>query len=230
MDAGPGTDPGAFGFYLTTWVVMMAAMMFPAVAPMVVSFRGLRKGIGSGALFVLGYLLVWTASGLIAYGALKAGRAADIAWLGWHRGGRWLVAGLLVVAALYEVTPWKHACLSRCRTPGQFRCAGALRTGVAHGIWCLGCCWLLMVVLFALGAMSVTWMIVVTLLISAEKLLPRRGPAVALVAAVVGVLAVWVAAAPQDLPGLTVPGSPAAIRAMRAMDGPSSMRMSSSMR
>jgi predicted metal-binding membrane protein len=234
MDAGPGTDPGAFSFYISTWVVMMAAMMFPSIGPMVLTFRGLQRGRSLGrraeaesvGLFVIGYLLVWTASGLLAYGALKAGRAADIGWLGWHRGGRWLVAGLLGLAALYEVTPWKNACLIRCRSPLGFLVSrwrdgrtGAFRMGTEHGAWCLGCCWLLMVVLFALGAMSLTWMIVVTLLISAEKLLPRRVPGIALVAAVLGVLAAGIAAAPGDVPGLTIPGSPAAMRAMQAMGG-----------
>jgi hypothetical protein len=79
--------------------------------------------------------------------------------------------------------------------------------GATHGAWCLGCCWLLMVVLFALGAMSLTWMIVVTLLIAAEKLLPRAGLGTAGVAAVLAALAVGVAAAPRDVPGLTIPGA-----------------------
>ncbi|MBV8431525.1 MAG: DUF2182 domain-containing protein, partial [Solirubrobacterales bacterium] len=234
MDAGPGTDPGAFSFYITTWVVMMAAMMFPSIGPMVLTYRNLQAGrrveraaaVQAVGLFVLGYLALWAASGLLAYGALKAGRAADIGWLGWHRGGRWLVTGLLAAAALYEITPWKQACLTRCRSPLGFLLGrwqdgrtGALRMGVEHGAWCLGCCWLLMVVLFALGAMSITWMIVVTILIGAEKLLPRRIPGIALVSAVLAALAVGVAAAPADVPGLTIPGSPGAMRAMQAMSG-----------
>jgi predicted metal-binding membrane protein len=238
MDAGPGTDPGAFGFYITTWVVMMAAMMFPSIGPMVLTYRSLQAGRRVGrqvaaqslGLFVLGYLALWAASGLLAYGALKAGRAVDIGWLSWHRGGRWLVTGLLGAAALYELTPWKQACLTRCRSPLGFLLgrwqdgrSGALRMGVEHGAWCLGCCWLLMVGLFALGAMSITWMIVVTLLIGAEKLLPQRIPGIALVSAVLAALAVGVAAAPADVPGLTIPGSPSAMRAMGAMAGAHSM-------
>jgi predicted metal-binding membrane protein len=81
MDAGPGTDPGAFGFYIVTWVVMMAAMMLPSIAPMVLTYRGLqlrsRSGSVNTALFVAGYLVVWAASGLLAYAALRpAGRLA----------------------------------------------------------------------------------------------------------------------------------------------------------
>src|SRR5437588_8811116 len=83
MDAGPGTDPGAFGFYIVTWVVMMAAMMFPSIAPMVLMFRRLQTGrqpasaAPASALFVAGYLLVWAASGIIGYALLKSGRALD---------------------------------------------------------------------------------------------------------------------------------------------------------
>jgi predicted metal-binding membrane protein len=88
--------------------------------------------------------------------------------------------------------------------------------GVEHGALCLGCCWLLMAGLFALGAMSITWMIVITALITVEKLLPRRKLGVAVVATLLGALAVGVAAVPQDVPGLTIPGSSAAMHAMGA--------------
>jgi predicted metal-binding membrane protein len=229
MDAGPGTDPGAFGFYVSTWVVMMAAMMFPSIAPMVLTYRGLQVGRRAGSantgLFVTGYLIVWAVSGLLAYGALKAGRSLDGGLLGWHRGGRWVAAGVLGASAVYEFTPLKEACLGRCRSPLGFLIGswkdgsgGAFRMGLEHGAWCLGCCWLLMVALFALGAMSLIWMIVITVLIGVEKLVPNRALGTAAVAAVLAALAVGVAAAPADVPGLTIPGSPAAMRAMGAMD------------
>jgi predicted metal-binding membrane protein len=228
MDAGPGTDPGAFGFYVVTWVVMMTAMMFPSIAPMVLTYRVIQRSrqtraasaagpaaTGTSlAVFVAGYLLVWTASGLLAYAAFKGARALHPSWLAWHQGGRWLVAGLLAAAAVYEITPWKHACLTRCRSPlgflvGRWRDGrgGALRMGVEHGAWCLGCCWLLMVGLFALGIMSLTWMIVITVLIGAEKLAPRRLPGIGFVAAVLAALAIGVAVAPGDVPGLTIPSA-----------------------
>jgi predicted metal-binding membrane protein len=230
MDAGPGTDPGAFGFYVTTWVVMMAAMMFPSIAPMVLTYRRLqaRRGVGaaSTAMFVGGYLLVWAASGLVAYAVLKAGRSLDGGLFSWHRAGRWVAAGVLATAALYEFTPLKQACLTRCRSPlgfllGSWREGpdGAFRMGVEHGGWCLGCCWFLMVGLFALGAMSITWMIVITLLIGLEKLLAHRLVGTGAVAGVLAALALGVAAFPQHVPGLTIPGSRAAMRAMDAMDG-----------
>jgi predicted metal-binding membrane protein len=229
MDAGPGTDPGAFGFYVSTWVVMMAAMMFPSIAPMVLTYRGLQAGRRAGtantSVFVGGYLIVWAATGLLAYGALKAGRSLDAGFLGWRSGGRWVAAGILAAAAVYEFTPLKDACLGRCRSPLGFLIGswkdgsgGAFRMGLEHGAWCLGCCWLLMVALFALGAMSLIWMIVITVLIGVEKLVPNRALGTSAVAAVLAALAVGVAAAPRDVPGLTIPGSPAAMRAMGAMD------------
>jgi len=175
---------------------------------------------------VAGYLVVWAASGLLAYAALKAGRSLDGGLLSWHRGGRWVAAGLLAAAAAYQFTPLKEACLTRCRSPlgfliGSWRdgYGGAFRMGLEHGSWCLGCCWLLMVGLFALGAMSLTWMIVVTILIGLEKLVWRRALVTAVVATVLGVLAVGLAATPRDVPGLTIPGSPAAMRVMGPMGG-----------
>jgi predicted metal-binding membrane protein len=234
MDAGPGTDPGAFGFYMSTWVVMMAGMMFPSIAPMVLMFRRLELGrrgstrwLGTTELFVTGYLAVWAASGLVAYALLKAGRA----WLGdafaWNAAGRWTATGVLLAAALYEFTPLKHACLKRCRSPlgflmGSWRDgrAGAVTMGIEHGGWCLGCCWALMMALFALGAMSLTWMLLIAALISGEKLLPWRTASAAGVAGLLAVLAVGVAVAPSRVPALTVPGSSRPMKAMSNMGAP----------
>jgi predicted metal-binding membrane protein len=221
MDAGPGTDPGALGFYVTTWVVMMAAMMFPSIAPMVLMYVGLQRGrrvrgmaapAGASACFVTGYVLLWGAAGLAGYALLKLGRELDGGFFAWGRAGRWAAVGVLAAAAAYEFTPFKHACLGRCRAPLGFLVsewrdgrAGALRMGIVHGAWCVGCCWVLMAALFALGAMSLVWMVVIGLLIAAEKLLPRRAVATAGVAAVLAALAIGVAAAPAQMPGLTIP-------------------------
>jgi predicted metal-binding membrane protein len=221
MDAGPGTDPGALGFYVTTWVVMMAAMMFPSIAPMVLTFVGLQRGRRAKGMaadraatpsFVAGYLLLWGAAGLVGYGVLKLGRELDGGFFAWNHAGRWTAAGVLAVAAVYEFTPMKYACLRRCRGPLGFLVtewrdgrAGALRMGFVHGAWCIGCCWALMAGLFALGAMSVPWMIVIAVLIAVEKLLPWRAVATASVAALLAALAIGVAAAPAHVPGLTVP-------------------------
>ncbi|HEX8004794.1 MAG TPA: DUF2182 domain-containing protein [Trebonia sp.] len=228
MDAGPWTDPGAFGFYITTWVVMMAAMMFPSLAPMAVVLTRLERGRPAPTLttplFVIGYLAVWTASSLVAYAVLKAGRAWTGDLFAWHRAGQALAGAALFVAAAYEFTPLKTKCLRKCRSPFGFLTnswrdgpGGAFSMGVRHGAWCLGCCWALMVALFALGAMSLTWMAVVAALIAAEKLLPWRRIAIAAVAAALLALAAGVAAAPADVPGLTVPGRMPSAPTMKMM-------------
>ncbi|HEY1596315.1 MAG TPA: DUF2182 domain-containing protein [Thermoleophilaceae bacterium] len=235
MDAGPGTDPGTLGFFLTTWVVMMAAMMFPSIAPMVVAYAGLargrrERGLGDGRgatpAFVASYLLLWALAGLLGYAALELGRGLGGGFLAWHHAGRYAAGAVLAAAAIYQFTPLKHACLRRCRAPLGFLVTewregrgGALRMGALHGAWCLGCCWALMAGLFALGAMSVPWMVVIAVLVAAEKLLPWGAVAGAGVAAVLAALAIGVAAAPAQVPGLTIPshgmGMPAMTRAMR---------------
>ena len=156
--------------------------------------------------------MLWAAAGLAGYAVLKLGRDLDGGLLAWDRAGRWAAVGVLAVAALYEFTPLKEACLRRCRGPLGFLIAewregrgGALRMGLAHGAWCVGCCWALMAALFALGAMSLAWMIVVALLIAVEKMLPWRAVATAGVAAVLAGLAIGVAVAPGHVPGLTLP-------------------------
>ena len=213
MDAGPGTDPGALGFFVSAWVVMTAAMMFPSIAPMVLAYAGMQRGRrASTPLFVAGYVVLWGAAGLVAYAALKLGRELDGGLFAWHRAGRATAAGVLAAAAIYEFTPLKYACLRRCRAPVGFLVTewrdgrtGALRMGLVHGAWCLGCCWALMAALFALGAMSVPWMIVIAALIAVEKLLPWRQVGTVAVATVLAVLAIGVGAAPARVPGLTVP-------------------------
>jgi predicted metal-binding membrane protein len=224
MDAGPGTDLGTLGFYVGSWVVMMAAMMFPSVAPAVRSYSRVhrRREGGEGpvrtgtatAFFVAGYLVTWTAVGLAAFGLFEAIQGLDIGWLAWDRGGKYVAGGVILVAAAYELTPAKDACLRECRRPVDFLMehwsdgvGGALRLGMEHGAWCVGCCWGLMAVLFALGVMSVGWMVFVGVLIAVEKLAPwHRGPRLA-IAALLVVIGIAVAAAPDSVPGLTVPDS-----------------------
>jgi predicted metal-binding membrane protein len=215
MDAGPGSDPGALGFFVSTWVVMMGAMMFPATAPMVLAYAALGRSRRSGTgFFVAGYLLLWAAAGLAAYGLLELGRALDGGFFAFDHAGRWAAGGVLAVAAVYELTPLKDICLRRCREPIGFLTTewrdgrwGAVRMGLVHGGWCLGCCWALMAGLFALGAMSLFWMVAIALLITAEKLVPWRAAATTGVAVVLAALAIGVAAAPTRVPGLTVPSS-----------------------
>lgn len=233
MDAGPGTDPGAFSFYVVSWVVMMAAMMFPSITPMVMAFalvqrrrrdRGAADRAVSTWVFVAGYLIAWTAFGLAAYGVFVGLREVSPTALSWHRGGPYLAGSILVAAAAYQLTPAKDVCLRRCRGTLDFvlrewrdGATGALRMGIVHGAWCVGCCWALMAALFALGVMSLTWMIVIAGLIAVEKLLPSKRLANSSVAAVLVVLGLAVALVPHDVPGLTIPGSATAMRAMPGM-------------
>jgi predicted metal-binding membrane protein len=191
MDAGPGTALGSLGWFAVSWLVMMAAMMLPSLVPAVLG--------GARAAFVAGYLAVWTAAGVGAYLLFEAVRRLDVAFLAWDRAGRYVAAGVVLAAAAYQLTGAKAACLEHCRTPAA--------SGLRHGVNCVGCCAGLMAALFALGVMSLVWMAVVAALIAVERLAPRRTPAVYGVAAVLAVLAIWMAVAPGQLPGLTLPGA-----------------------
>jgi predicted metal-binding membrane protein len=230
MDAGPGTDLGALGFYISSWVVMMAAMMFPSSLPMVLAYARVagafraRGRSGSTSAFVGGYLVSWAIYGLLAYGLFDLVRSLSIGVLRWDRGGRYLAGGVVVAAALYQLTPAKDACLRRCRGPLEFLTEewrdgrrGALWMGALHGAWCVGCCWALMAALFAVGVMSVGWMIFIAALIAIEKLLPWRRPTSLAVALVLLALGLGAALVPEQVPGLTLPGASAAHHAMSAM-------------
>jgi predicted metal-binding membrane protein len=234
MDAGPGTDPGTLGFYVSAWVVMMAAMMFPSIAPMVLTYarvsprmHAARPRRGTVAVFVGGYLLTWTVFGVAAYALFAAVRAAAWPVLGWHRAGPYLAGGVIMVAALYQLTPAKDACLRRCRAPFAFITdewrygrRGALVMGALHGAWCVGCCWGLMAALFAVGVMSLGWMVFVSVLVAAEKLSPWPRPANYAITALLLALGLGVALAPNRVPGLTLPDSPQASSRMSTMQAP----------
>ena len=224
MDAGPGTDLGALGWFLGVWVVMMAAMMFPSLAPTVALYAKMtrRRGTSLALLFTSGYLLVWGAAGVGAYGLFRVGRNLFGGDLAWHAGGRWFAAGVLAVAAVYELTPLKEVCLAKCRSPlgfllGTWRDGrlGALEMGCRHAGWCFGCCWALMAALFALGVMSLTWMAFVAALIALEKTLPWRRAVTWGTTAVLLVLAIAIIAAPHAVPGLVVPSAQNVMHAMR---------------
>jgi len=216
MDDGPWTSLGGLGWFVSVWVVMMAAMMFPSVAPTVALYAQMarRRWPGAPLLFAAGYLITWGLAGAAAYGLFVAGRAALGGPLAWDAGGRWAAGATLAVAAVYELTPLKDVCLGKCRSPlgfllGSWRDGrrGAVELGARHGAWCVGCCWALMAALFALGVMSLVWMAVVAALIAFEKTLPNRPLVTYGTAALLGVLAVLLVAAPDAIPALTVPGS-----------------------
>lgn len=213
MAMGP-TMGMAAPLFLVMWVVMMIAMMFPAAAPMIVTFHRVQAGRrqrGSGFVstwvFVAGYLAVWTLAGAVAFAAAVAAEVvARNAGLTPATAAR-IGGALILLAGLYQLTPWKDVCLTQCRTPTMFivtswreGAGGALRMGALHGAYCLGCCWLLFLVLFPLGVMNIAAMAAITVLIVAEKTLPW-GRRIAWASAVVLIaFGVVVLAAPTALP------------------------------
>jgi predicted metal-binding membrane protein len=220
MDGGPGTSLGSVGWFTGAWATMMAAMMLPSLAPTVAAYAVQVRGRARWTLFALGYLLVWVTAGLSAYGLFELGKELLGADLAWHAGGRWAAVGVLALSAGYQLTPLKAICLRRCRRPpppAGLGIPGAVATGLRAGAWCIGCTWALMAALFALGVMSITWMVLIALLVALEKVGPWRRVGRAVTATVLVALAVGVAVAPSDVPGLVVPGSSGAMHAMKAM-------------
>ena len=205
--------------FLLFWVVMMAAMMFPTAAPMILTFHRIEAGkrargdsFVSTWIFVAGYMAVWGMAGIVAYlGALAAeavGAQFDLSAATAARIG----GVLLITAAIYQLSPLKHMCLAKCRSPIGFILTswrdgrlGALRMGLAHGGYCLGCCWLLFVVLFPLGIMSIAAMVLVTLIVFAEKSLAWERSAIYGTAAILALYGAVVIAAPRALPTYAAP-------------------------
>ena len=210
MGDGPWTALGTLGWFLGVWVVMMAAMMFPSLAPTVVLYARMTRDRIAPLLFTSGYLVIWGAAGAAAFALSWA--AGDV--LAWDRAGRWIAGGTLLAAAVYELTPLKDLCLSKCRTPLGFLLgawregrAGALQMGAKHAGWCVGCCWALMASLFALGVMSIAWMAAVAALIAVEKLLPWRRVATYGTAGILLALGLLLLVAPDAVPALSEPAA-----------------------
>lgn len=185
--------------FFAMWITMMVAMMFPTIGPMVLAHRMVVAQRGEGTIptvvFVLGYLVAWTVLGSIPFAALLffrnvVAQTAPPTWIA-------ILCGVaLMVAGLYQFTPWKAVCLRACRSPLGFILThdfktgvrGAWRAGLTHGAYCIGCCWALMSVLFVMGLMNLVWMALITILFIAEKnwrygggLIFIVGPALALI-------------------------------------------------
>jgi predicted metal-binding membrane protein len=201
MDMGPGTELGGFGWFAGVWAVMMAAMMLPSLVP--------ATPARAPFLFAAGFLVPWSVAGMTAYALVEALRSLDLGLLSWADGGRYVAAGVIGGAAAYELSRPQEACLRRCRVAARGRtpragAAASVRAGAGLGLVCIGCCWALMAALFALGVMSVQWMVVIAALIAIEKLSPwERAPRAVVV--VLAALALAVALAPEQVPGLTIP-------------------------
>ena len=192
---GMGLHPGhwSLGYWLVMlamWWVMMIAMMTPSAAPMILLYARatrhaqasgrLQQGVVPTAAFAAGYLLVWLAFSVAATAlmwALERIGAVSAATMG--SSAAWASATLLIAAGLYQLSPLKHACLRVCRSPAEFLSRhwrpgsyGALRMGVAHGVYCVGCCWVLMALLFVGGIMNVLWIAALAILVLLEKVAP----------------------------------------------------------
>jgi predicted metal-binding membrane protein len=197
-------------------------MMLPSIAPMVLAYA--RGQIGATPAFVAGYLLTWAAVGVLGYALVEGVRSLDLGVLAWDEAGPYLAGGAILAAAVYQLSPQKNRSLGRCRNPRAFVSehwrpgpVGALRMGIEHGRVCVASSWALMAALFALGVMSVGWMVLVAALIATEKLLPWPTVATRGIAVLLAVLAIALAFAAEDMPGLTVPGSTDAAPAMEKM-------------
>ncbi|HEV2078412.1 MAG TPA: DUF2182 domain-containing protein [Allosphingosinicella sp.] len=182
----PQADVWSLGYLVPTftmWVVMMVAMMLPSAAPMILLFARVAQGAGpalNSTLFVASYLIVWALFSLAATVAqaalISAGILSDMT-LALGDGG--MAGGLLVLVGLYQLSPLKEACLDACRAPLSFilrlwrpGVAGTLRLGFAHGTYCVGCCWGLMLLLFVGGVMNIAWIVGLALLVLVEKVAP----------------------------------------------------------
>jgi predicted metal-binding membrane protein len=216
MDLGPGTDLGGLGWFAVIWVTMMAAMMLPSLSPMAVAYTrevGARpaRSIAGTVFFATGYLFSWAAFGLLAYALVEGTSSLDLGVLAWGRAGRFVAGGVILGAALYELTAYKRRCLRHCRDSRLLRCrpgvTGALTTGVEQGGFCVGSSGAMMAALFALGVMSVAWMLVIAALVAIEKLLPGRAITTGATAVALAVLGLAVMVAPDQVPWLTIPMS-----------------------
>ena len=203
--SGPDTQPWAVGALLPLflmWSEMMVAMMIPSAAPMILTFahvnrqrREQERPFVPTGLFLLGYLIVWSAFSLAAaFGQWALHGAALLSPMMTSTSP--LLGGVLLIGAgAFQWTPWKRACLHHCRSPlsfllGDWRegAGGALSMGIRHGAYCTGCCWLLMALLFVAGVMNMLWVAVITVLVLLEKVVPHG---MRLGSAVGGALVAW---------------------------------------
>ncbi len=218
MGAEAGQEPGArLLLYLGMWTAMMAAMMLPAAAPMILMFGTVyrtKRERGDAFVptwvFVAGYLAVWVGFGAVAWAAGDFGEGLTRAYPALGELGPRIAALAMIAAGLYQLTPLKQRCLSHCRSPLTFvmhhwrpGVGGAWRMGVDHGVYCVGCCWVLFGLLVVVGLASLPWMGLITLIVCAEKLLPGGRTVTLSVAGILVALGLLALARP-DLLALTL--------------------------
>ena len=198
-----------FWMMFTMWSVMMVGMMLPSVAPMVLIYAAAaRKAKDQGApiastgVFAVGYLIIWVVFSLLATIAQWGLDEAALLSPMMVSNSPWMGAALLIAAGIYQWLPLKDACLKQCRSPFQFISGhwrtgtfGALRMGLSHGVFCLGCCWLIMLLLFVGGVMNIVWIAAITIFVLLEKVLPlgaTGGKCIGVVMIVAGALIFFV--------------------------------------
>jgi predicted metal-binding membrane protein len=188
MSSGPWTAAHAT-VMLTMWVVMMMAMMLPSAMPMILLYASIARGyrakgqdVGSVAVFVSAYALVWATFSVAATALQFALERLAVLSPMMALSSTAVAGALLIAAGVYQWTPWKQACLRHCRSPLEFVLTqwragiwGAFEMGLRHGAYCLGCCWMLMLLLFVGGIMSLGWIAGLALLVLVEKLAPLEG-------------------------------------------------------
>ena len=220
--AMPGLRPSlAEGAVFTgQWGVMMAAMMLPSAAPMLLLYRTVGGRLAAGgdrvapaALFAAVYLVVWLATGLPIYGAHVAIAQAAMRWRSFATVMPYAVAGVLAAAGAYQLTAAKRACLHHCESPLGFLMrrwrsgyAATLRLALAHAGYCVGCCWGLMAILVVAGAMSLPWVVAITAVVFAEKVLPHGGRTARVVGGALLLLALAVVLRPSLAWTMASPG------------------------
>lgn len=210
---------GAMAAFTTQWGVMMAAMMLPSAAPMILLYRGAsRRGEGNGErvipaeAFVLTYIVAWLLTGIPVYAASVAVEQLVARSVSFAATVPYVIAGSLVAAGAYQLSAAKHACLRQCESPMNFLMrrwrsgyAATLRLAAAHAAYCIGCCWALMVILVVAGAMSLPWVLAIALIVFAEKVLPAGGRTARFVGFLLILIGIAVAIRPE-LAGALRPG------------------------
>ena len=171
------------GAVFMMWAGMMAAMMLPSAVPMILTFDTFERGRAQSKIdglrslhFAGAYITVWFAYAALASGLQWGLQVSGLLTPMIVSSSHWLTAGILVLAGLYQLTPLKHACLQHCRSPIGFLVAewregtgGAWSMGLRHGVYCVGCCWALMLLLFVAGAMNPVWIVILSIVVALEK-------------------------------------------------------------
>jgi predicted metal-binding membrane protein len=215
--AGMSAAGWSFGgavVFVAIWTVMMAAMMLPAAMPMILIFasaqaRRERHAAVPTWIFTAGYILVWLAAGMLVYVLVQIGSDLATRLTSTDR-SNWAPLALgatLLASGLYQFTPIKRVCLTHCRSPFAFVAqhwrdgrAGALQMGLRHGAYCLGCCWALFAVMVAAGVMSLAWMLLLTLVVFVEKVLPQGRRSSHMIGVALILLGVLVASSAVSMP------------------------------